>query len=466
MNLNELFFFKVFPCNSPKNIDNNYIESHNKKNCYFYHEFHKEEDNIEKIIEEDRRREPISFSKFFDLQFSKLKEGQHHLLNFDTLFDLENDENNFNFYVDSLPLENPNKKRRINFKINFCLNETEFTFHMNRYKKNICRFWKINNKCKNEFCYNKHSSKNVPNEADKENIAINNIINNIINSVNNECEIEINEGIEEYRKAINKWSTQKEIKLIEIIVLYNYILSFENKYLSIHHKNKIQKNFEFFQKWYTDAKLYMNNIPTLELFLLGETSTIKYYSKKNAQEKISKNCTLLESLNINTNVCYISKYTSIKRAEIIKCVYAMLNSSDGVIIYGGHENNNSIKGISMSRKERDKFKIWFNSEFIKILIKYEDNLKYDFIDINDSDNGDNDKCVLVIEIKKIKGYKFLIKHQNKCVIIKEKFLNRNKNEKNKLLDDENIKELDLKEYLEILRIKLLEHYSQKFNVKI
>ena len=336
---------------------------------------------------------------------------------------------------------------------------------MNRYKKNICRFWKINNKCNNKFCYNKHSSKKFQNETDKENNAINNIINNIIKSVNNEYECETNEGIVEYRKAINKWTTQKEIKLIEIIVLYNYILSFENKYLSIHQKNKIQKNFEFFQKWYTDAKLYMNNIPTLELFLLGETSNIKYYSKKNTKEKISKNCTLLESLNINTNVCYISKYTSIKRSEIIKCVYAMLNSSDGVIIYGGHENNNCIKGISMTRKERDKFKIWFNSEFIKILIKYEDNLKYDFIDINDN-GGDNDQCVLVIEIKKIKGYKFLIKHQNKCVIIKEKFLNRNKNEKNKLLDDENIKELDLKEYLEILRIKLLEHYSQKFNVKV
>ena len=105
----------------------------------------------------------------------------------------------------------------------------------------------------------------------------------------------------------------------------------------------------------------------------------------------------------------------------------MLNSSDGVIIYGGHENYNSIRGISMTRKERDKFKIWFNSEFIKILIKYEDNLKYDFIDIKD-DEEDSDKCVLIIEIKKIKGYKFLIKHLSKCVIIKEKFLNRNKND--------------------------------------
>ena len=141
----------------------------------------------------------------------------------------------------------------------------------------------------------------------------------------------------------------------------------------------------------------------------------------------------------------------------------MLNSSDGVIIYGGHENNNSIKGISLNRKERDKFKIWFNSEFIKILIKYEDNLKYNFYDLA---NNSNDECVLVIEIKKIKSYKFLIKFPAKCLIIKEKFLNRNKHEKNKLLNEENIKELDLREYLEVLRKKLLDHYLEKFKVKI
>ena len=208
----------------------------------------------------------------------------------------------------------------------------------------------------------------------------------------------------------------------------------------------------------------MNPIPTLSSFLSGDTSLTKFHNKENTyQEKISKNSNLFEALKINTNVCYISKYTFYKRAEIIKYVYAMLNSCDGVIIYGGHENNNSIKGISLSRKERDKFKIWFNSEFIKILIKYEDNLKYNFYDLT---NNINEECVLVIEIKKIKSNKFLIKFPAKCLIIKEKFLNKNKSVKNKLLNEENVKELDLREYLEILRKKLLEHYSQKFNVKI
>ena len=462
MNLSELFFFKVFPCIYNEN-NNDYIRIHDKKNCYFYHLSKRNENEIEKIFSEDKRREPISFSKFFIFQLSKLKEGYRYPLNFDTIFELENVENNFNFYIDSMPLEYPNKLKKINFKANFCENEIEFKYHMNRYKKNICRFWKINNQCKNNFCYNKHLSKDFKNESDKENLPINNIINNIIYSVNNEDET--NEGITEYNKAINKWRIQKGIKLIEIIVLYNYILSFENKYLSNHHINLIQKSFEFFRKWYSDAKLYMDTVPTLSLFLSGKTSITQFHSKKNSfEEKISKNSNLLEALRINTNVCYISKYTCIKKQEIIKCVYAMLNSTDGVIIYGGHENNDdNIRGINMTRKDRDKFKIWFNTEFIKILIKYEDNLKYDFIDIND---GSNDQCVLVIEIKKIKGNKFLIHYPNKCLIIKEKFLTRNKNEKNKILEEKYIKELDLKEYLEVLRIKLLEHYSHKFNVKI
>ena len=461
MNLSELFFFKVFPCIYIPNEKNSNI-THNKKNCYFYHISHINENGIEKIIVEDKRREPISFSSFFSLQFSKIKQTFRSPLNFDTTFDLENNENNFNFYIESMPLEYPNKHWKKNHNTNFCQNEIEFNYHMNRYKTNICRFWKINHKCNNKFCYNRHLSKNIKSEDDKENIGINNIINNIIYSVN--YEYETNEGVNEYIKAINKWREQKGIKLIEIIVLYNYILSFENKYITNQHITIIQKNFEFFQKWYTDAKLYMNTIPTLSLFLSGETSITNFHSKKNTpQEKISQKCNLLETLKINTNVCYISKYTSIKRAEIVKCVYAMLNSSDGVIIYGGHENNDNIRGINMTRKERDKFKIWFNSEFIKILIKYEDNLKYDFIDIKDNCN---DQCVLLIDIKKIKGHKFLIQYPNKCLIIKEKFLTRNKNEKNRILDEENIKELDLKEYLEILRIKLLEHYSHKFNVKI
>ena len=214
MNLSELFFFKVFPCIYSQNDTSN-IKRHNKKNCYYYHDSSIKEKGNEKLMEEeDKRREPISFSKFFSFQLSKLKESYRYPLNFDTIFELENKDNNFNFYIDSMPLEHPKKLRKINFNTNFCENETEFNYHMNRYKKNVCRFWKINNKCTNEFCYNKHFSKNIENESDKESMPMNNIINNIIYNVNNVYET--SEGLDEYNKAITKWREQKGIKLIEI----------------------------------------------------------------------------------------------------------------------------------------------------------------------------------------------------------------------------------------------------------
>ena len=64
MNLNELFFFKVFQC--CKDI-NNKLKSgtHNENNCYGYHVSFTHENGIKKLIEKDRRREPISFSFFF-----------------------------------------------------------------------------------------------------------------------------------------------------------------------------------------------------------------------------------------------------------------------------------------------------------------------------------------------------------------------------------------------------------------
>ena len=475
MNLNELFFFKVFPCY--KNNSNNLnLNMHNEKNCYFYHN--------KNTIEKDRRREPIQFTELFKKIISKLKNEEEYNISLETIFELNNNQNNFNFnyYADSAPLELFNEHI---YKNDCCHNETEFNYHMNRYKKNSCRFLKIMKKCKNKFCYSKHINYEIIKNVNKnEKHSINNIINDTNDIINNETDID--EGIIQFRKKIKNWEEKKEIQFKEIIELYNYILSFENKYLSKTKFNEIKKDYEIFQKWYDDIRAKENkgtklnetneeiknniNYNILRKYLKEENTSEQiinniYKSIKliNNTSEIYKNSNLLETLKINTNVCYISKYTTIKRSEIVKYVYAMLNSSDGVIIYGGHENNNTIKGINLNRKERDKFKIWFNSEFIKILIKYEDNLEYNFYDLA---NNINDECVLVIKIKKIKSNKFLIKYPAKCLIIKEKFLNKNKNEKNKLLNEENIKELDLREYLEILRKKLLEHYSGKFKVKI
>lgn len=498
MNLNELFFFKTFPCklNTENNLN---TTTHNEKNCYFYHISTISNINEDKkVLEKDRRREPIQFSEFFKKLIFKLKNEENFSLSIDTVFELKNNENNFNYYTDSMPFDYFNEYI---YSYGFCYNETEFNYHMNRYKKNICRFLKINKKCKNKFCYSKHINNKV---IDIENNKENNNKNIINNNINCNNDIDINDGIIQFRKIINKWEDKNEIQFKEIIDLYSYILSFENKYLSNIQLHEIKDYFIIFQKWYDEiknkekkdiskssesslnsfdnkeknnqnnihekAEKYINyrifqkfqeksNDPNNQIII----NLLKSINIHNNSNTIYKNSKMIETLKINTNVCYISKYTNIKKAEIIKYVYAMLNSSDGVIVYGGHENNNIIKGISLSRKERDKFKIWFNSEFIKILIEYEDNLQYNFYDLA---NNSNDECVLVIRIKKIKSHKFVIKFPDKCLIIKEKFLNKNKNEKNKLLTEENIKELDLREYLEILRKKLLEHYSHKFKIKI
>ena len=484
MNLNELFFFKVFPCN--KNNNNNFnLNMHDEKNCYFYHFKTNNSIDNKNTIEKDKRREPIQFTEFFKNILSKLKNEENYSISLETIFEFNNKKNNFNFnyYAESLSFELLNGQIFIN---DSCHNETEFNYHINRYKSNFCRFFKIMKKCKNNFCYSKHIKTEIlKNCNNNENYNIN-IINNINNIINYETDID--EGIIKFRKLIKNWEEKKEIRFKEIIESFNYILSFENKYLSKAKLNEIKQNFEIFQKWYNNIKVKNNKITKLneskeEIKNYINHKILKNYIKEEKSDKseqiikniyksiklinntsgIYKNSNLLETLKINTNVCFISKYTIIKKDEIVKYVYAMLNSSDGVIIYGGDENNNSIKGINLNRKERDKFKIWFNSEFIKILIKYEDNLEYNFYDLA---NNINDECVLVIKIKKIKSNQFLIKFPSKCLIIKEKFLNKNKDEKNKILNEENVKELDLREYLEILRKKLLEHYCDKFKIKI
>ena len=473
MNLNELFFFKVFPCN--KNLNNNSNSTtHNENNCYFYH-ISSLYSNNNSIKSKDRRREPIQFFEFFKKLLLKLKSQENYTVFLDKIFELKNNENNFNYYFDTMPIEILDEYISVN---ECCNNEIEFNYHINRYKNNICRFSKFLKRCNNKFCYSKHiyhNSDGIDKERNKENNNIN-IINNNINISKSE-EI-VDKGIINFRNIINKWQEKNELKFSQIINTYNYILSFENKYLSSTQNNKIKEDFVIFKKWYESNdnknekyisyRILMQykeevNLDRNSQIINNIYKSIQLVNDLNDLSQLNKNSNLLETLNINTNVIYISKYPIIKKAEIVKYVYAMINSSDGAIIYGGHENNNSIKGISLNRKERDKFKIWFNSEFIKILIKYEDNLQYDFYDLN---NNLNDECVLVIKIKKIKSYKFLIKFPAKCLIIKEKFLIKNNNKKNVLLNEENIKECDLREYLEILRKKLLEHYAEKFNVKI
>ena len=470
MNLNELFFFKVFQCYKDTNNKIN-IGSHNEKNCYFYHVAISYENGIKTIIEKDRRREPISFSEFFKKLQKNLKEEENFNLSIDTIFEFKKNNKYLNYYTDSLPFNSQNEY--IYYDSDYCKNEIEFYYHINRYKKNICRFFKTNGKCNKKFCNAKHiKNKNkIDDEKNKEN-------NNKI------YEDDIDKGIIYFENIINKWKEKKEIQLKEIIDAYKYILSFNNSYLSKMQINEIKQYYIPFQKWYDDInnnsnnnKIINNNQANNQYLNINQYQNEESNSNErimqdisnqldinNNYSKIYKNSNLFNSLNISTNVCHISQYESIKLSEVVKYTFAMLNSSDGVIIYGGDKNNNNVKGISLKRKERESFKKWFNTEFFKLLIQYENNLKYKFYDLA---NNNNDECILIIEVKKIKDNKLLRTFSSqKCYIIKENILTNNKVEKNRILNENDIIELDTREYLELLRKKLLLYYSKKYNVNI
>ena len=474
MNLNELFFFKVFQC--LKDTNNNKINSNHKEDkCYFYHVSISYENGIKKIIDKDRRREPISFTNFFRKLQNNLEEENFNL-SIDTIFEFKKENKFFDYYTDSLPFNSYNED--IYYYADYCRNETEFYYHINRYKRNICRFYKTKGQCKQKFCFSRHVNLKKENEKNKDDENYKddkNENNNIIKGEN------IDEGIINFRNVINKWLDRKEILLKEIIEIYNYILSFENKYLSDLQKEETKKYLNPFLKWYNSLNNSNNNDindnQNINYLNITQYKNEESHSNEriiqdifnqlnpnNNYSKIYKNSDLFESLNISTNVCFISKMKSIKMGEIVKIIHAMLNSCNGTIIYGGNENTKTIKGISLKRKERDDFKKWFNTEFLKILIQYDNSIKYEFYDLA---NNNNDECILVINVKQIKPYKLLrtISSQQ-CFIINQNFLNNIKGQKNIILNEKDIIELNTKEYLDLLRKRFLEHYSHKFGVKI
>ena len=448
MNINELFFFKVFECikDSNKKLNKAF---HNEKSCYFYHTSINHENEINTNIEKDRRREQISFTLFFKKLRNNLEEG-NNILTLDTIFEFKNRENNFDliYYTNKPPFQNYNNY--IYNQFDCCKNETEFLFHIKNYQKNKCRYSLIN-QCKKKFCDKNH--------------------NNNGNNAKNENE---KNGINKFRKTLDSWIEKNEIKLMEIIELFSTVLSFENKYLSNLQLNEIKKDFEPFLKFYNENKnKNINNLMNINKYqniddkipqrIMQEIK--RDLNPDNKKIKIYKNNNLFEALQISTNICYLPSGDSIKSGELMKYIYAFLNSSDGAIIYGAsllEENNYIIKGISIKQKEREKFKKWFNTEFLKISVEYEGHLKYQFYDLI---NNNKEECVLVICIKKIKQNKFLISNTRKYFVIKEDLVEKNK-EKNQILNENDIIELNTKQYIDLLRKRFLDYYSTKFGVNI
>ena len=447
MNINELFFFKVFECIKDSNNKLNKA-FHNEKSCYFYHKSINYENDTN--IEKDKRREQISFTLFFKKLRNNL-EGGNKILTLDTIFEFKNRENNFDliYYTNKPSFQNYNNY--IYNQFDCCKNETEFLFHIKNYQKNKCRYSLIN-QCKKKFCDKYHYNND--------------------NSMNNENE---KNGINKFKRTLDSWIEKNEIKLMEIIELFNIVLTFENKYLSKLQLNEIKKDFEPFLKFYNENKSkninslmninkYQNIDGKKQQRIMQEI--MRDINQNDKKIKIYKNTNLFQSLQISTNICYLPSTDTIKSGELIKYIYAFLNSSNGAIIYGAslfEENNYIIKGISIKQKEREKFKKWFNTEFLKILVEYEGHIKFQFYDL--VNNNNEEECVLVIYIKQIKQNKFLISNSNKYLVIKEDLLNKNK-EKNQILNENDIVELDSKQYIEFLRKRFLNYYSKKFGVNM
>ena len=420
MNLNELFFFKVFECIKESNKILN-KSSHNEKNCYFYHKSIDFNNNQKNNFEKDRRREQISFILFFKKLKVNLEEG-NKIISLDSIFEFKNKEN-LNYYTNKTSFQNYNEY--IYNQFDFCKNEIEYLYHIKNYKKNKC----LHISCKKKFCDKYHQSdKNYENE---------------------------NNGINLFKKTIDSWIEKNEIKLIEIIEFFNVILSFNNKYLSKIQLNEIKQEFEPFLKFYEENKNRNNN----SLMNINKYQNInnkkaqrilqeihRNLNQNNEKFNIYKNNNIFDVLPISTNMCYFQSSEFLKSGEIIKYIYSFLNSSNGIIIYGLfllEKNNYIVKGISIKQKEREKFKKWFNSEFLKILVEYEGYIKYKFYDLA---NNNSEECILVIDVKQIKSNKFLMTSSKKYFVIKENYLINKRNEKNQILKKEDFIELDTKQY--------------------
>ena len=156
MNLNELFFFKVFECIKESNKILN-KSSHNEKNCYFYHKSIDFNNNQKNNFEKDRRREQISFILFFKKLKVNLEEG-NKIISLDSIFEFKNKEN-LNYYTNKTSFQNYNEY--IYNQFDFCKNEIEYLYHIKNYKKNKC----LHISCKKKFCDKYHQSdKNYENE--------------------------------------------------------------------------------------------------------------------------------------------------------------------------------------------------------------------------------------------------------------------------------------------------------------
>ena len=400
MNLNELFFFKVFPCNINLN--------HDYEKCYFYH----------KINPPDIRRYPINIPNFLK-KFENIQSNQNNILGFNSK------NNELDYYINSMSFSNKEIDQELYEIFSPCSNLIEYKYHIFNYKNRDCEYYKLGFKCPlNKLCYNIHEGEFENNDIKKQ--------------------------FDKFKEFINKVKKKGiYIYLSEIFDLFFYILDINNSFL--------QKNFnQTLKLQYQKIKNDLQSQKKKEQNPLDEEVINEITKNKNT---ISINDNIFKALNLNESSIYFISLIMPKKEIITKVITSFLNSHNGYLIIGGDENSDEIKGIKLSRKKRDVFKIWFNLNFINILIEYESNLKYEFIDLDIEE-----MCILKIYAKKIANKKLIKdKFNNEWFIISKKFLDKFEAKKlNRISQNEDIKKLNTKEYIEIVRKRFIDYYTNKF----
>jgi hypothetical protein len=402
MNINEFFYFKTIEC-SRKDI-------HDYDYCYNYHTFNRD---IRRIIlntkiNSDKTLVPVSMLKL---------------------------------YSNKVGFENDQLNQIIFGNLQLCRNPIEVKYHILNYKIEPCYFELNRIKCiYSKICPYLHVGELISKE------------------------------IHEFKIFYEKICTTHEVLLSEIELFLEkinnskYYLKFEqNLVLPIENESILKEKSTNLKK--PKAQVLPKKSETS--ILIKVKDKLSEFIKNSIYSEL-KNITVLcrgdlftKIINTENRIIFCTNNYP-KKDELNKLMIAFLNSHDGIMLYGADINTKKLTGIKMDRKSRDLFKQTFNTEYKDILVEYEGFIKYKFYDlengINSTTNTEN-YCIIVMKIKKLRESKLVFDPYNKSFIIKEKFLKRFRENCSEHIKITDIKQLNMKEYIEITRSRLIDYFS-------
>jgi hypothetical protein len=443
MNLNELFFFKTIPCNKKKD--------HDYDNCYNHHYFRKHSSI------HDSRRPQIGFTIMNRIDYYQ----ENEIIS----------KTSLHIYLNEMGFENDELNKQI-FQICPCKNQMEYRYHILNYKAASCFFEKASLKCPyGKLCPDLHGSEDQVGML--EILMFKQLYTNMLDDkmTKNEFKEFYNRIYSSYNNYINfkkhmidytastmnlyasQQSTMTNTHLIKQITNPDNLIS-PIKSSSQLDSSAIVNNFD--QSMIMHSKLQeemkRNNV---EDALLTINFKQHVYNELNNIPTLARNELYTKVINCEDCIVYLS-IAQPKREELNKLLIALLNCHNGIIIYGCDINTEKLTGFKMARQQRDKFRQVFNTEYMNYLMEYHGNIKYKFYDL------EGDLCILVIKVKKVKDNKTILDNWNKPYIIREKFLEEFANNKNfnklRMLD---IKQLDMKQYIEFTKQRIEDYYKKK-----